>query len=485
MPAFEPWRAVLAVLLLVYVGGLLVLGLRSRRQIRDVADYLVAGRRLSTPLTAVTLLATWFGAGTLLTATDEIRAGGLRRAALDPIGAGLCLVVCGWFFAGPLWRAQLLTLPDWYGRRFGPRAERLAALVMVPGYLGWVAAQLVALAGLLEVLFGLPLPAGLVAASTVATVYTLAGGLWSVARTDAVQMALVVVGVLVLGGATLGALGGGDPVAGVGVLFRETPGEALVVVPTEDATALLGWSNVLAIGVLGNLPGQDLMQRVFAARSEVVAVRACHLAGAAYLVLGLVPMGLGLAAGLLPGLPDGATVPALGEALLSPVWLIPFVVGLVSAVLSTIDGAILSPAGVLAQNLLAPVLRPATPSAALRLQEVAVLLIALASLGAAFAGASAYELLEASYAVGLVGLLVPLAIGLYSPRGGETAAVTSMATGTGVWLVHLVLGWEAFLGPWLAPAPPIPMELAAFAAGAVAYPLGARWAGGVGDAGRS
>ena len=42
--------------------------------------------------------------------------------------------------------------------------------------------------------------------------------------------------------------------------------------------------------------------------------------------------------------------------------------------------------------------------------------------------------------------LVPLVLGLYGNRAGERAALASMATGTSLWLVHRILGWQWFGG---------------------------------------
>ena len=139
----------LGLTLAVYVAVLFAIGWWARGRIHDATDYLVAGRRLSMPLATATLFGTWFGAGTLLAVADEVRSQGLRATALDPVGAGGCLLLAGLFFAAPLWRLSLLTLPDFFRMRFGPRAEMVGALLMVPGYFGWIAAQFVALAGLL------------------------------------------------------------------------------------------------------------------------------------------------------------------------------------------------------------------------------------------------------------------------------------------------------------------------------------------------
>src|SRR5690606_20484904 len=91
-------NAALAVALVAFVVLMFGIGLRAQARIRTLEDYLVAGRKLSWPLASATLFATWFGAGTLLTATDETRAEGLRAAALEPIGPGICLVLAGLFF---------------------------------------------------------------------------------------------------------------------------------------------------------------------------------------------------------------------------------------------------------------------------------------------------------------------------------------------------------------------------------------------------
>jgi len=458
--------------LTAFVVAMFAIGWWARGRIRDAEDYLVAGRRLPLSLAAATLFATWFGAGTLLTATDEVRDMGLRAAALEPIGAGFCLVVAGLFFAARLWSMRLLTLPDFYRRRFGVRAEILASLIMVPGYFGWIAAQFVALAQILELFWGIPLVHGIWLVAAVGTGYTLLGGMWSVTLTDAVQLALLLIGLAVLAATVLTELAGGGPMAaGIARLASDVPADKLVLVPTENVASVVGWLAVLAVGVLGNIPGQDLSQRIFASRSAAVARSACLLAGAAYVVLGMIPVLTGLAADLVLAEPGGtATLPALAAALMSPAAAIVFVLAITSAVMSTIDSAILAPSSVLSNNLLLKVW-PNAP--ALAVSRWATLAVALASLSVAYLGQDAYELLETAYAVGMVGLFVPLAVGLYSARGGECAALAAMVAGILAWGAHLALGWELFAEPWLAPLG-VPQELAATALGWLAYEALAR-----------
>jgi len=462
---------VLAVLLGLYVVAMFAIALVAKSRIHSAEDYLVAGRRLPLSLAWATLFATWFGAGTLLTATDEVRAEGLRAAALEPIGAGLCLVVAGLFFARRLWELKILTLPDFYGRRFGVRAEIVASLIMVPGYFGWIAAQFVALAGLLDLYWGIPPGAGILLVATVGTGYTLIGGMWSVTLTDAAQLVFLLLGLVVLGASAFSELGdGAGIVAGLERLFEATPPERAVLIPTGSAAELVGWLSLLAIGMLGNIPGQDLSQRIFASKSARVAVQACLLAGVLYVLFGMVPVLSGLAADLIGGAgQDQASLAVLASLLLSPWMGALFVLALTSAVLSTIDSAILAPGSVLANNIFRRLWPETSP---LALSRAAVALVAGASLLVAYLGENAYSLLETAYAIGLVGLFVPLTLGLLSRRGHARAAFASMATGTAVWLLHLVLGWESFGGPLLGEVY-LPQELAAALIAWIAYELAA------------
>lgn len=463
----------LAIVTVVYCALLIGIGAVAQRRVKSREDFLVAGRRLSLPLATATLMATWFGAGTLLTVTDEVRANGLRAMAMDPLGAGLCLALAGVLLAGPLWRMRLHTLAEFYGRRFGPRAEKLSAVIMVPGYFGWVAAQFVALASVLQLAFGLPLAYGIVAAAGVGLIYTWMGGMWSVTLTDALQMFLVVLGLVWLAAKLLLVLGHGDPAAGWTSFVTGTAPEKLQVFPSDGGTALVAFIGLLAAGCLGNLPGQDLTQRIFAARSARTARWACLLASAGYLTVGLLPPLIGLAADrLVPAGARQATLPLLAGLFLDPFSASLFLVAVLSAVLSTIDSALLAPASVLAENLAPQGLR--RRFGPLAVDRAAVALVAAASLAFAFLGQSAYELLEVAYEVGLAGLAVPLIVGVRSRWGGERAALACMTFGTGIWLPHVLFGWDSFLAPWLAPSVPLPTGLSSGALGLLAYAVAAR-----------
>lgn len=459
----------LGVTILVYLIVMYGIGYIAQRRIANEEDFLVAGRQLPLSLAWMTLLATWFGAGTLLAAADEVRNEGLQAAALDPFGAGCCLLLAGLLVAGPIWRMKILTVPDLFRIRFGPTAEWLSSLILVPSYFGWIAAQFTALAGMLELFFGLPLPYGLLIVAVVGTGYTLMGGMWSVTLTDAVQISLVLLGLIILTGVLLTDVGNGNPASGAAMVWAQTPVEHKTLVPFKDLAKFWGWLGLFLTGALGNLPGQDLMQRVFAARSDRTARNACLIAGGVYLLFGTLPLILALAGRMLfPEDVNQAILPALAHAFLNPILAIVFVVAVMSAILSTIDSAILSPASVLAQN----VGRRFLQGNLLKRNRYAVLFVAICSLGVAYGGESAYELLEEAYLLTMVGLFVPMMFGLYTRPRSQWPAVASMSVGFALWAAHFYKGWETFLGPYLSQDLwPIPLSLTITGLALVTYLL--------------
>ncbi|MCM2375213.1 sodium:solute symporter family protein [Aporhodopirellula aestuarii] len=477
---------VFAIALIVYCLGLYLIGWIARRRIHNVEDFVLAGRRLPTSLAAITIIATWFGAESLMTTADEVGNEGLRKAMLDPLGIAVCLLLAGLFIAGPMWRMGILTVSDFFRQRYGVAAEKIASLIIVPSYFGWVAAQFVALAQILEVFFGIPKDVGIFAVATIGTGYTLMGGMWTITWTDAIQMGLILIGLLVLGAAILVHLGDGNMAAGMTTMQTDIAEHRWRIADPEtfwrDTMVAI---SALAIGALGNLPMQDLMQRIFSAKTDKVAVKACLIAAGGYLLMGILPVGTGMAAHLLlpseSGELDGVVV-LVAAKLLNPTLLLIFFLAIVSAVLSTIVSAVMAPAAVLAHNLVEPMIvrkrsHPMSQKGQLRLQRVAIGSVTALSAALAWSGQGAYELVQASYSMALVGLFIPFVFGIHSTRLPPQAAWFAMGWGVAVWTLHFVMGWEMFFEPWLEPYGwVLPHELAGVVVSAVGLIFGAYYA---------
>jgi Na+/proline symporter len=472
MPSFV---IVFSCSLAVYMLAMYAIGYVAQRRVRNVDDYMLAGRRLPVSLTAVTIIATWFGAESLMTTADKVAREGWRGALLDPIGISLCLIITGWLVAGPMWRLNLLTIPDFFRERYGKLAEVLASIVLVPSYFGWIAAQYVALATIMAHIYGLSVDQWVLIIAIGGTGYALMGGMWSITWTDTLQLVLIVLGLLLLGFEILSTLGHGSVEAGLWrVRVESPPSHWRLAEPKTFTRDMLAALSALAVGALGNLPVQDLMQRVFSARSPRVASLACYIGAAGYLAMCLLPVGTGLAAALiLPQVPEAGVISAIADRLLSVPLLIIFLLAVVSAVLSTIVSAVMAPAAVLAHNLLEPALAARygslAPKHALRLQRGSAVAVAAASVALALSGQGAYELVQSSYAMSLVGMFVPFIAGIYLTSAPPAAANLSLVVGIGSWAGHCAMGWEYFLQPQLGAAFPLPHELADTILSAVAF----------------
>lgn len=433
-----PASTELTIGLTLYLLAIFGLSIYASRKVNNEVDYVVAGRRLPLFLAWGTLLATWFGAATILGAAEATREGGIRETLLDPWASGCALIIAGLFFAKPLWEMKLLTMGDFYGRVYGKQTETVASIILVPGYFGWIGAQFIALAAIQDAYFpisGLPPWGGIVLVASLILIYTLVGGMWSVTLTDTLQLVVLLFGLLVLGEAVFSTLGNGSLVEGAKRMVNESDPDAMTLLPVAGLPAALIWLGTLGSGFFGNVPGQDLMQRVFASKDSKTAVRACLLAGVAYLLFGMIPLAMGLASRILvPDDTEHKILTILASQFLSPVMTAVFVISLISIVVSTATSAVLAPATILGHNLMLPLMGKSVNK--LALERFAVFLMVLGGVVLALTGKRILGLLELTLSTVFVALFVPLLMGLFGKPRGQLPAILSMVFGISLWLMR-------------------------------------------------
>lgn len=440
--------------LLGYVLLQLALGFVISRRIRSEDDYLLAGRSLGPVLTTASIFATWFGAETCVGAAAEVYSGGLRLSLSDPFGYSLCLLLFGVALAVPLYRMRLTTLADLFRRRYSPGVERLAAVLLIPSSLFWASAQVRAFGRVIAWGTSLTPETGVAIAAGAACLYTAFGGLLADAYADLIQGSVLCVCLLVLTSSVVSDIGGLAPTA------------ALITHASQNAvrqpfslSSINGW----AIPVLGSLFAQELLSRAVGSHSAATARRAAISAAAIYLVIGSLPLVLGaIARATLRGADPEAVLSALSHKHLGTWGYVVLTGALVSAILSTVDSALLVASSFVSHNL-APAVYPAI-SDRQRLMIARSSVVAFAALSYLFARGegSVHALVSQASAFGSAGVCVVGLMALFTRVGSSPSAYAALGLGATSWLVAeyvfeaegaFVVSWAIALLGYLAASP--------------------------------
>ena len=477
-------KIVLGSTLLLFVGFLTIVGRLASRRVESEAEYLVADRQVPLWLSVLALLATWFGSSSVIESSSKMYRGGIGEVLLDPIACGATLIFTGCFFAERFWKTQAATVADLFRQQFGPTAERLSCAIQVPSFFLWIGAQFLAMGQLIESALGLPLSLSILLSAAVAWAIVVGGGMWAVTWANAIMILVSLLSMLVLFGATAYGIGEGDAVAGWVRVIDAAPKDHFRI-DTASLEKCLAILSVLLIGLLGNVPGQDLQQRVASAKSAATARWMCVVGGVLYLLIGLIPLYLGLAARWAFG--DGLSesqlpLNAIAARYLSEPFQILLIVGMFSLCLAVAASATLSQASIVSRNVIKPLRGLVRDSAGrdslggARVWDARVWdarfsvgLVIAGSLAVAFSGESIMGLLELSLVLVLVSLFVPMAIALFFPSQQARPGVgnSAMIAGFVAWSVGFV--FESRSG--------VPASLIGLSASAIAGWLAIRSAG--------
>ncbi|KAJ8602438.1 hypothetical protein CTAYLR_001256 [Chrysophaeum taylorii] len=177
-----------------------IIGIVAAMKIKgDVTQFFVAGRRLSLPVVTLTLASQCIDSNSVLGNGDLSYKFHFYDGACLPIGLGISLLLNGMFLARHMNKAELLTLPDLYGRTYGPLCEVIGACITITSFLALLAGNLVGCGTILAFLFGLSLKGGITVSGLIMWLYTASGGILSVAYSDVAQASLGITAIAVCG----------------------------------------------------------------------------------------------------------------------------------------------------------------------------------------------------------------------------------------------------------------------------------------------
>ena len=418
----------------VYIVAMLVVGLYASKKTHTVTQFMVAGRGLPTLLCSTTIVATWFGGGTMMGASGASYDDGILGIIADPIGAALSLFLIGLFFARLFRRLRIITVADYMEQRYGQVAAMAITFTSVAANIAWVGAMLVAFGLIFESLTGVPLEFGIIGGAFVICLYTMIGGMWAVALTDFLQMIIIIVGLVILLAVVLIDVGGWSAIT------PSLPKHTFRLIPLENTSEQwLNYFRAWTIIGLVDIAAQTLFQRIAAARSEWIAQNSFYVASGGYIVFGMIPVMLGIIASVsMPGLADSESViPKLAIEHLHPVAVAMFVGALLAAIMSSGDSALLGCASLLAKNVLPLAKHNPSDKLSLLVARIAIPVCGIIAIFVALNAQVVFDLMLDANILGMAVIIVPFILGVWWKQANRTGALAAMAAGLCAWLFTL------------------------------------------------
>jgi high affinity choline transporter 7 len=453
---------------LLILASFLLIGLVAARRVDSgsASDLMIAGRSLPTWMALLTMTATWVDGGYLLGTAEGAYKTGIWSGVQGGLCFGLSLILGGIFFARRMRELGFHTLIDAFEKRFGPK---WAAVLFVPAMMAevfWSAELLVAIGSSFDVILGIKLTSAILLAALVVTVYTMVGGLWSVAYTDIVQLAIVAAGLVIALPFILSATGGAAHTWSAYSAIRP------VGVPTD-----IGWWDVSLMLVLGGIPWNCYFQRVLACRTAKSAGQMSIWSGLLTIAFVGPPLLVGMSAavsGRALGNASEVLPRMLKEA--APAWVALLgLLAIVGAVTSSFSSSILSAASMFSWNCCKRLLWPELEGRRMAtLLRVSVAVLGGGALVMALKVQSVQALWFFTSDLVYVLLFPQLVCALFDPRANRTGSIAAFF----VSLVLRIGGGEPLFGfaPLIQYPEAFPFKTVAAAVGMVLLPVVSRMA---------
>jgi SSS family solute:Na+ symporter len=401
---------------IAYLAILLLIGFLVSKYIKNMTDFLLAGRRIGFWLCMFTLAATHFGGGFVMGGGEYGFIYGLSGAWYG-IACGLGLILLG-FIAPKLRKLSLFTAPDYLALRYNSKLVRLSATSLsLVAIMGILAAQVLAAQGILSLL-GMNPRVGSLVAALVFILYTFIGGMWAVTLTDFFQLLVVGVGMI----------------ASFALIIIKVDFSAFSLIsPTYTNLLGMGYSTIgwiLLPTILYTLIGQDFYQRLFSSRNEKVGKNSCFAAGTLLLGMSFIPAVLGMSARVLLGseIAPGQALPSLLIEVMPPLASYFFIIAIIAAIMSTADSLLSAGASHLVKDILKESL--GKEKNLLFYSKVSTIGLGFGALLLAFLSPSIIDALVYAYTIYTSAIFIPLILGMFWKRGSKEAAIGSILGST-------------------------------------------------------
>ena len=416
--------------LIVYALGLIAFGLWISRRVKGSEGFFVAGRSLGPGLIFSTFLAANIGSGSLIGAAGLGYRDGI--SAWWWVGsAGIGTLILAMWVGPRIWRVAtqngLYTAGDYVELRYGSAVRATIAVLLWIVTLSVLSAQLIAMSQIFEFVLGTPRWVGALLGGFVVTVYFTAGGLWSSAWVNMVQLVVLLAGMLLVVPLALSAAGGWEAVQAAAP--NQADWSSFWTGPES------GWI-LMAFLVPAFVISPGLLQKSYGARDERALRVGIGIQGLVLMVFAFVPALLGMIAHVYApdlGANSEFAIPVVLTQGLPPLIGALGLAAIFSAEVSTADAVLFMLSTSLSKDLYKRFVSPqATDEQVLRVARAAAVAGGVLGVSLALIQPTVLGALVLFYTVLSVSLFVPIIAGLFSRRGGVPEALASMGAGVAV-----------------------------------------------------
>ncbi len=332
----------------LYFAVMLALGAVLSKRNKSASDFLVAGRKLGFVLTTATMAGVQIGAGIVLGSAETGAESGIWPGVWYGLGCGFGLIIAGLLVASKLWGNHGYVPLDFFGVRYAERrwVRLWAAVCNVPSLLGIFVAQVLAAASVLSI-FGFDFRTALVVVGAVIGVYSVLGGMWSIATVDLVQVGILVIGIPLAAVMTFASL---HDRSAIGQILSQP----FIPAGMASKAVFLVLPFLLSISV-----SYDAFLRYQSASSGRIAKWGCVLAGVIVIFVTLCTAFIGaVGRRTFPDVPAASVLPHAIQSLLHPALAGLVVAALLGAAMSSGTGLLISLAGCVSRDFYNKILHP-------------------------------------------------------------------------------------------------------------------------------
>ena len=183
------------IIVMIFVAATAVVGVMAVKFVKKSSKrYIVAGKSLPLFFIGTMLVSESVDGNASLGNVSLTFQNGFWSGGAIPLGLTICLVLTGVFFGRIFNRMNMITLADFYFRRYGNVSEVMSGVLMSISFIILVAGNLAASGYILSVVLNIPLIFGMLITTAVVLLYTYFGGLFSCAYTDIFHIYLALIG---------------------------------------------------------------------------------------------------------------------------------------------------------------------------------------------------------------------------------------------------------------------------------------------------